>query len=95
MSHPFPCPKCGYEGKPPVGPVWKVYTGMGRGECISCGYTLDDKVIRKRMLDGSRAPEHYCTHRWAETGMIRSWCAKCKITGEFDVTVGDYLPWKG
>ena len=90
MSHPFPCPKCSYTGKPPVGPVWAVHIKLGYGECINCGYTLDDKLLRQKMLDGSRAREHYCTHRWAQSGMIRSWCAKCSVVGEFNIETGDY-----
>ena len=95
MTHPFPCPKCKYEGEPPVGPVWKVYTSLGWGECVTCGYVLDSELIRAKLLESKTANEHYCTHRWAQTGMIRSWCSKCSITGQFDTKVGDYVVWKG
>jgi hypothetical protein len=57
---------------------------------LGCGYVLDAKVIRARMLDGNRATEHYCTHRWAESGMTRSWCAKCSEVGQFNVVTGTY-----
>ena len=94
MTHPFPCPKCKYEGEPPVGPVWKIHNSLGWGECVACGYVLDDKLIRAKMADAGRATEHYCTHRWADTGLVKSWCSKCCVEGHFNLREGGYVVWK-
>lgn len=86
MSHPFPCPKCNYSATP----VWKVHVHLGRGECTSCGYTLDASIIRSKVLEGKMSTERYCTHRWAQSGMVRSWCAKCSVVGQFNTETGKY-----
>lgn len=51
---------------------------------------LDEQAIRDGMVASHKAGKHFCSHRWAESGMVRSWCAKCSAVGQFDTEAGEY-----
>ncbi len=84
--HKLPCPVCGFDGNEDQ-KVWRVKVSAGIGECISCGFMVDAKVIKYHL---GLLGDNGCYHTWAETGTKKSWCTQCDTDGAFNFNTGQF-----